>query len=143
MSAHSEICQFVRVQIEYSLQIDLSPTFLANRIIDHFGKPEEMHVLWLAFEQAKQIARRELAAKFDVDSEDNEVYQGDMFSGMLQQRYPVPVSSGCDPVYRPLDRLSVEELDWNIAKLFKSADARVQHARALQAHRDNVAVRSA
>ena len=78
-----------------------------------------------------------LARRYEHDSDENESYQGDMFSGELQDRYPTPRAAGEDPLYKPRAMLTREELDWNIAQLRKSADARLRHADALQAFRDD------
>jgi hypothetical protein len=144
MSVNAQIVETIRNVITDNLHVDiLSPTFIALQVLDHYGKPERAHIFHLSFEQAKQMARSELRAKFEPDGELNETHQGDMFSGLLQERYPVPTPRGQDPQYKYLRLLTVEELDWNIASLEKSADARVQHARALRAHRDRVALLAA
>jgi hypothetical protein len=118
--------------------IALSPTLLADRCYEHFAfGNEELHVRYLAIEHAKQMARSILARRFDVDGEENEAMQGDMFSGHLQSRYPIPVKTGEQPQYKPREALTQEELDWNISQLRKSAAARLKHADALQAYRDN------
>lgn len=141
MSIHSDIQQETRRIIDESRHIDLlSPTFIATRVVNWFGEIDEAHLKWLSLEQAKQIARRTLAAKFDPDGDESDAYQGDMFSGLLQERYPTPIRDGGDPVYKPRHLLSVDEIDWNIAKLEKSADARRQHAAALRSFRDQVAL---
>jgi hypothetical protein len=98
--------------------------------------PDSAEIGYLSLEQAKQMARTKLRRKFEADGEENDAHQSDMFSGLLQERYPVPVPRGSEPQYKWLRLLTRDELDWNIAQLMKSADARVQHARALQAHRD-------
>jgi hypothetical protein len=144
MSIHAEIVETIRAVITENGDVDiLSPTFIALQVIKRFGQPDKAHIYHLSLEQAKQMARVELRAKFEPDGERNDTHQGDMFSGLLQERYPVPTRRGEDPQYKYLRLLTVEELDWNIAKLERSADARVQHARALRAHRDRVAVAAA
>jgi hypothetical protein len=140
MSIHAEIQQQIRAVIDGHSALDiLSPTFIASEVLDTFGAPEEIHVHWLSFEHAKHMARRILAAKFDPDGEENEVYQGDMFSGLLQERYPIRRGPGEEPVYKPRTLMTVDELDWNIESLRKAAVARVRHADALQVYRDQVA----
>lgn len=137
MTIHAEIGEVIsRVILENDHVDTLSPTFVAMQVIEHFGKPESAQINYLSLEQAKQMARTHLRRKFDADGDQNETHQGDMFSGLLQERYPIPVPKGSDPMYKWLRLLTRDELDWNIAQLMKSADARVQHARALQAHRD-------
>jgi len=139
VSIYSEISEVISRVIDENRGVDtLSPTFIALQTVDHFGAPEEIHIKHLAFEQAKQMARTKLRNKFSSDGLENEAHQGDMFSGLLQERYPVPVKMGEEPQYKYLRLMTREELDWNIAQLMKSADARVQHARALQAFRDQM-----
>jgi len=137
MSVHSEITEVIsRVICENGHVDTLSPTHVALMVVEHFGKPESAHISHLSLEQAKQMARTHLRRKFEADGDQNEAHQGDMFSGLLQERYPIPVPRGSEPQYKYLRLMTRDELDWNIAQLMKSADARVQHARALQAHRD-------
>jgi hypothetical protein len=144
MSLHDDIQQAVRGVIADNEHVDLlSPTFIAFRVVEAFGGQSEPHLQWLAVEQAKQMARRVLGAKFDVDGEENSAHQGDMFSGLLQDRYPIPRSRGEDPVYKPRHALTLAELDWNIDQLNKSADARMRHAAALQSFRDQQHQRAA
>lgn len=54
----------------------------------------------------------------------------------LRTLYPIAPSLGDAPIYRLLGQLSLADLDWNIEQLMTSADARVEHARALQVYRD-------
>lgn len=138
MSMHEDISQELRSVIDrMSGATDISPELVANLCCDRFGSAStEIHMRYLAIEHAKAMARRILAAKFDPDGQENDAHQGDMFSGQLQERYPIMRRAGEDPVYRPLGTLSLADLDFNVQQLMKSADARVKHARALQAYRD-------
>lgn len=138
MSIHAEINDVIgRIIIENDHVDTLSPTYIALQTLEHYGVPSEVHIKHLSFEQAKQMARMKLRKKFGADGEENPAHQDDMFSGLLQERYPIPVPKGADPQYKWLRLLTESELDWNITHLFKSADARIQHAHALQAHRDS------
>lgn len=141
MSVHEDVQQTMRrvlAELDGDTHIALSPTLLATRTFDLFSEEStEVHIQWASVEHFKALARRMLARQYDHESDDNEAYQGDMFAGELQDRYPIPRAAGDDPVYKPRALLSVDELDWNIAQLRKSADARLRHADALQAFRDD------
>lgn len=92
-------------------------------------------VEWTSVEQFKQIARRELRGKYGHESEENEVYQGDMFSGHLQKYYPVKVGGDEDPFYKLRELLTDDEIDQNLLSLKKQADARLVHYDALLAYK--------
>ena len=143
MSVHEEVQQTMRqilVEIGGDSQIAISPTLLAVRTFDAFSSTQtEIHIEWSSVEHFKSLARRMLARQYEHDSDENEAYQGDMFSGELQDRYPVPRAKGEDPIYKHRSTLTRDELDWNISQLRKSADARLRHADALQAYRDDIA----
>lgn len=91
-------------------------------------------VEWTSVEQFKQVARKELRGKFGHESDENEVYQGDMFSGNLQKHYPVRNGEG-EPFYKLRHLLTAQEIDQNLASLKKQADARLVHYDALLAYK--------
>jgi hypothetical protein len=135
MSAHEQIVTLVNIQIEKaSSTIELSPTNLALAVLHQFSNKRTNPLLkYSSLEHIKQVARKALAGHFEADGEDNEAYQGELFSGHLQERYPTPRKRGESPVYKLREHLSVNEAEWNIEQLRKSARARVLHANALQA----------
>ena len=141
MSIHAQAVEVIsRVIADAGPNESLMPSLVAERVFEYFkteGVPLEIE--WAAREHFKQMARRQLARHFDADSDDNPAHQGEMFSGQLQVRYPVPRGSHDEePTYKPRALLTIEELDWNIQALRKSASARLQHADALQAWRKHV-----
>lgn len=144
MSVHEEVQQVMRrvlTEVGGDTHIALSPTLLANRTLETFMTEDvDIHIEWGAVEHYKALARRMLARQYEHDSDENAVYQGDMFSGELQDRYPVPRQAGEEPLYKPRSMLSVQELNWNIGQLRKSADARLRHADALQVFCDERAL---
>lgn len=144
MSVFDDVQQTMRrvfVDLGGDEQVALSPTLLAVRTFDRFNSESvDIRIEWSSVEHLKQMARKMLASKYGHDGEENEVYQSDMFSGQLQDRYPIPRAKGEDPVYKPRDLLTVDEMDWNIKQLRKSADARLRHADALQLFRDSLYV---
>lgn len=142
MSLHDDINQTLRKQLdELEGVIGIRPDTLALRALATFGGDSaEAHIRYGCTEHFKQMARRLLANRFEADGAENEAHQGDMFSGHLQQRYPIQRGPDEEPEYRLRETLNVTELDWNINQLRKSADARLRHADALQSYRDLKAV---
>jgi len=117
--------------------IALSPTVVALAVKNGFADSGiEPHIEYTSIEHLKQMSRRILAGRFDADGEENTSHQGEMFTGHLQERYPVPPVKNVEPTYKKLNLLSKDELAYNIAHLKKSAVARLQHADALQAYCD-------
>ena len=128
---------------------ELSPTTLAVNVHRLFDPNEivELHIAYASIEHIKQIAREVLRNSFDglpadeqkesVESA-NPTYQNDMFSGLLQERYPVLLNrkKGDDPIYKLRRFMSIDEVAACIAQLRKSAVARMQHADALEAWND-------
>ncbi len=141
MSVYEEVQQTMRRvfnEVGGDVHIALSPTLLAVKTFETFtNEHTDIHVEWASIEHFKALARRMLARQYEHESDENESYQGDMFSGELQDRYPVPRAAGEDPIYKPRAMLTPAELAWNIEQLRKSADARLRHADALQAYHDD------
>jgi hypothetical protein len=88
---------------------------------------------WACLEHLKALARRALAGRFMPDGEENTAHQEELFSGALQDRYPLPRAKGQEPTYKRRDQLTAEEREWNVRQLRKSAQARLEHADALEA----------
>jgi hypothetical protein len=115
----------------------ISPTALAVATMRYFEDGGiEPHVEYTSLEHFKQIARQVLAHRYDDEGEDNEAYggdQGELFSGSLQDRYPLPRRRGAEPQYKLRRLLTATERAWNVEQLRKSAMARLEHADALEA----------
>lgn len=114
----------------------LSPSAIAAAVLRVYSADSlEPHVEYASLEHFKNMARKTLARRFDDEGDDNPVYadQGELFSGHLQDRYPVPRKAGTDPVYKLREALTDDEVRWNLRSLRKSADARLAHADALEA----------
>lgn len=139
MSLHEEIAADIQREIEAaSPAIPLSPTTLALAVLSRLSaEPLTPKVQYASLEHLKQMARKALAGRYEPDGAENDAHQGDMFSGHLQDRYPVPRVKGADPIYKPRDVLSADELAWNVGQLRKAAAARLRHADALQAWADD------
>lgn len=114
----------------------LSPGALAIVVFDKFNAGSiDPHIRWGCIEGYKGIARKLLGRRFGEDGSDSAAYaeQGELFSGHLQERYPVPRKKGEDPQYKLRSLLTPEERAWNVRQLRRSADARQLHADALEA----------
>jgi hypothetical protein len=119
----------------------MSPTYLADTLLaDYGGEDTDPRLRYTGREHLKQMARKVLAGRYGHEGDDNEAHQGELFSGHLQPRYPIPRAAGEEPVYKLLGALTPEELAWNVRSLRASAKARLLHADALEAwaqsHRD-------
>lgn len=135
MSLHETITADIQSLIEGCAGADIiSPTTIALALQTQYGV-EAVHlaVAYASLEHFKHMARRALARRYDHESDEAEAYQGELFSGSLQRRYPTPRASGEEPAYKLLESLTDEEVRWNIKSLEHSADARSRHARALAA----------
>jgi len=114
----------------------ISPGALAVVAYDKFNAGVvDPHIQWGCIEGYKGIARKLLVRRFDDGGEENAAYagQGELFSGHLQERYPIPRPKGEEPQYKLRALLTAEERAWNVRQLRKSADARLLHADALEA----------
>lgn len=137
MSIYDDINQSIREVIETNPRLaSLSVNWVASAAHTKFVTGgEDIHIRHASLEHFKAQTRKILGARFNVDGEENDAHQNDMFSGTLQERYPVPRTAGADPVYKLREHLTTNEIDWNISQLEKSADARMRHAHALKAYR--------
>jgi len=112
----------------------ISPTTIALEVQSKYTDgPIEPHIEYTSLEHLKQMCRKVLASKHEFDGEENEVHQGELFSGALQERYPIPHEPGGEPLYKRLELLTPAEIKWNVESLRKSARARLDHADALEA----------
>jgi hypothetical protein len=113
---------------------EISPTDVAWRVYQAIGSGAEPNPLvrYACLEHIKAMSRRALARRFTADGDDNPAHQGELFSGALQDRYPLPKGAGVEPVYKLRCDLSPHERAWNVDQLRKSARARLEHADALE-----------
>lgn len=113
----------------------ISPAGLAHRVFETFATGEEdVRIQYACLEHMKQMARAYLRRQNDPDSDESAAYdaQGSLFSGALQDRYPLPRNGDEEPVYKLRHHLTPEERAWNVEQLRKSAGARLKHADALE-----------
>lgn len=139
MSLHEDLVDAINQEIEaFGDAMAIQPTSIALAVQDKFAQGKlQPHIQYTSLEHLKHMARRVMAGRFEPDGEDNPVHQGELFSGTLQDRYPVPRQRGTEPTYKRREDLSDFELRWNVDQLRKSASARMKHADALLAWADS------
>ena len=142
MNQHQRIMAEMAVQYEaLSDAVLVSPAGLAHRVFETFAHGgEEPHIQYASQEHLKHMARVFLAKRKDPDADESEAYaaQGGLdfgvsFSGHLQDRYPLPRKDGEEPVYKLRHELTEDERAFNVSVLRKAGQARLEHARALEA----------
>jgi len=136
MSDRAEIMTEMQAQLElYDDAVIVMPSALAVATYLQISpaQNDERLVQYLSVEMLKVLARKLLGKRFDTDGDESSAYNGDLFSGALQHRYPLPRGNGEEPVYKLRSKLTKEERAWNADQLRKSASARLEHADALEA----------
>lgn len=141
MNQHQRVMGEIARQYEsFSSAVIVTPSALAHRALEAFcSGNEDPHIQWASLEHFKQMSREFLRRTKDVEGEDNDAHaaQGEMFggrfSGALQDRYPLPRKQGDEPSYKLRLHLTPEERAWNVRMLRRSAEARMEHADALEA----------
>lgn len=145
MNLEPQSMRHQRIMTEIENQYDalsdailISPAALAKRVYDVFSSDKiDTHIEYASLEHLKQMSREYLRKTKDADAEASEAYTQEkfdfQFSGQLQDRYPIPRKRGEEPVYKLRAHLSAVERAWNVEQLRKSATARLEHARALEA----------
>lgn len=135
---HEDVTQEIRRQVEAvndAKAPDLSPKMIAGLVFTVFAKgTEEPHVQYACIEHFTQLSRRVLAREFGAENDPGLATQADMFSGHLQERYPIRTPVGEEPIYRVREALTDADLEWNIQRLRKISDAARTHADALAAY---------
>lgn len=148
MSLHESIAAEMTRYIEDRRDCAIiSPAAIASATLRTFCDVSlEPHIEYASLEHFKNMARKVLAHRFEDEGEANPSYaaQGELFSGHLQDRYPLPRKAGDDPVYKLREHLTDDEVRWNLRSLRRSADARLAHADALEAwHQSRPELRAA
>lgn len=134
MSLHEDIVVEMHRILEQTDADIITPGSLALAVQRRYiSNKVDAHIEYASLEHCKAIARRVLAGKHDIESDESEAYQGELFTGRLQTRYPLPRPKGEEPAYKLRENMSDDEIRWNIRSLRKSADARLEHADALEA----------
>lgn len=136
MSEHSEIMTEMQAQMEaLHNAISIMPNALAHATYCEISPDqcEDRLVAYLTVQMLTVMARKLLGKRFGPDSDESDAYEGDLFSGALQTRYPLPRQNGEDPTYKLREHLTDAERSWNVKQLRKSALSRLEHADALEA----------
>jgi hypothetical protein len=136
MSEHAEIMSAMQAQLEaIDSAIAIMPKSLAHATYCAISpdQDEDRLVSYLTVEMLTAMARKLLAKRFSHESDETDAHQGELFSGALQARYPLPRVNGEEPTYKLREHLTQEERAWNVNQLRKSAQARLEHADALEA----------
>jgi hypothetical protein len=142
MSEHAEIMTVMQGQLQ---SIDdavlVMPSALAAATYRQISpdQTESRMVEYLSIQMLTVMARKLLGKRFNIESDEADAYDGDLFSGALQKRYPLPRPNGEEPVYKLRALLTPEERAWNVQQLRKSSQARLEHADALEAEGQLVA----
>lgn len=142
MNEHGRIIEEIAQQYDqFSSALIVSPSALAYGVYKAIASGGESEACnYLSLEHLKHMCRDFLRKRKDADGEENEAHMdqgrfefGIRFSGKLQDRYPIPRKAGEEPAYKLRHHLTPEERLWNVNQLRKSAQARLEHADALQA----------
>ena len=140
-SVHDRVMQRLRVAVDEVREVgEVSPTTIATRAARFFadGNDVEVHLLYASVEHFKQLARELLRERFSPHSVAAiaAAGQGDMFSTELQDRYPIQVPKGADPIYKRRELMSVAELDWVIERMQRAARSLLHHVDMLRVYRE-------
>jgi len=121
-----------RIAELYTEKERISPAWLATEAMILIAFPRELHPTgYLGCHlQMRQIARAYCRKRFDKDDDDE---QPDLFNGTLQKRYPKAHNNGDDPEYILLAFLTDQDIAFNVARLRMEANAKLDHADALEA----------
>lgn len=136
MSERSEVMTIMQGNLErLDGAISIMPRALAISTYREISpqQRDDRLVQYLTVEMLTTMARKLLARNYGHDSDHTEAYQSELFSGVLQARYPVPRKPGEEPVYKLRRHLTSQDRAWNVEQLRKSALARLEHADALEA----------
>lgn len=135
MSLHETIVADIARFIDGMGDCDIiTPDSIARACVEKYSEGRlEAHIAYASLEHFKQMARAALRGRFEDEGDDNPAYeQGELFSGHLQERYPIPRTEGV-AAYKRREALTADEVKWNVRSLRRAADARQMHARALEA----------
>ena len=135
MSVHEQINTDLQKLIDNAGEAAIiTPVSLARALCDRYADaPLSAHTEYTSVEHLKTMARKKLARSYSAESGETKSQQSEMFTGTLQERYPIPHKSGEEASYKLRRLLTDSERQWNVEYLRKSALARMEHADALEA----------
>ena len=118
----------------FDSELPISAEAVAAEAIDKMDPDNESPVLvrWGCVLEVRQLSRAILRREYEEDGIEGR--QGDMFAGILQDRYPGFGDHAGK--YMPRELMSQEDYERNIARLRREAEAKQEHADALQAEMD-------
>lgn len=113
----------------------ISPNFIAGHVMDLIHFPSSLHEIgyYGCLMHVRQMAREKLRGKYAADRLPDPTQPDLPFDGLLQDRYPIKVKKGEEPIYVRRDLLSEDDRWWNIEALRKTAKSLVRHSDALEA----------
>jgi hypothetical protein len=95
MSLHDDIKIEMHRMVDQSQADIITPASLAQSVQGmYINRRVDPHIEYASLEHLKQIARSVLSGRLDAESDDNEVYQGELFTGRLVTRSPKRRSRG-------------------------------------------------
>lgn len=136
MSEHAEIMTAMQARMNaLDGAVSIMPSALAVATYCDISpdQDDDRLVEYLTVQMLTSMARKLLGKRFSHESDETDAYNGDLFSGALQPRYPLPRTNGREPTYKLREHLTEAERAWNVKQLRKSAEARLEHADALEA----------
>lgn len=135
MSIHETIrADIARAIEEHEGEAVLTATSIADALQRAYATaPIPDAIRYASFEHLKQMARKELAGRFEPDQAAEGDTTGELFSTHLQVRYPIPRKAGDDPVYKRRELLTEFERKWNVERMRKTGRSLLRHADALEA----------
>jgi hypothetical protein len=134
MSESDKLADAVRRMYEINhLVVSISPEFLANGAMEFIGFHPSLHPTgWMGCNlYCRQLARAFCRRHFDPANEER-IRQGDLFDGMLQDRYPRQPVNGQEPEYVLRAHLSEDDRWHNIDRMTAAASALLRHVDALR-----------
>lgn len=118
-------------------EVEISPELLAHcaiKKLDPKGNAPQL-VEWAANLELRQMARALLRKTYDSLAPKPDIGQEDMFEG-LQEKYPCKRRG--EIVYVDRMRLSLDEREFNISRLKKEGQSKLEHASALQTETEDL-----
>ena len=137
MSEGDILANAVRQMYEINRNVvAIDPEFLANGAMDIIQFDKSLHpVGWVGCNlHCRQIARGFCRRNFDPAAAalSGEVVNGELFSDVLQERYPRQPQKGREPEYVLRDHLREDDCWYNIDRLRSAASALQKHSNALE-----------
>jgi hypothetical protein len=134
MTDAEELRSIVVMIIEdHSEVIRMSPDWIATQAMQDMKFERVTHPLVYSgcHAQLQQIAREKLRRRFDLTADDAPT-QTEMFSDVIQLRYPKHHAPGENPEYVYRDYMTDDDIAFNVARMRAVGRALLKHADALE-----------